>query len=82
MKSRNLPEVVKATFGAECSSTAKVLTAATLLREKHDTASQVLRSVARSIRAHPFLPVAPQNYYFESWSCHPDPYLSGGLGQQ
>jgi hypothetical protein len=82
MKSRDLPEVVKATFGVESHLGVKLLTSARLLPKKHQPSWLISGATAAIDRAHPILRCASQNYYFKSQIPDPEPGLSGGLGQQ
>jgi hypothetical protein len=82
MKRRDLPEVVKATFGVGSPVSVKVLTSDTLLQEKHSPSCPVSSSDLAPRPAHSILRFASQNYYSKSRIPDPDPYLSGGLGQQ
>jgi hypothetical protein len=82
MESRDLPEVVKATFGVGSPLRVKLLTSATLLQEEHRPFWSVHRSAMALEQAHPILRFASQNFYFKSRIPDPDPCLSGGLGQQ
>jgi hypothetical protein len=82
MKSRYLPEVVKATFGVGSALTVKFLTSATLLQEKHNPSCPVFSSTSAPVRAHPILRFASQNYHSKSRIPEPDPCFFGGLGQQ
>jgi len=82
MESRDLPEVVKATFGVGSPSTVKFLTSATLLHEKHNTYCPVFGSTSAPVQAHSILRFTSQNYYYKSRIPDPDPCLTGGLGQQ
>jgi hypothetical protein len=82
MKSRNLPGLVKATFGVGSQWGVKLLTSDTLLQEKHSTYWPVSSPTSALDRAHPILRFASQNYYPKSRIPDPDPCLSGGLGQQ
>jgi len=82
MKSRNLPAVVKATFGVGSQWGVKLLTCDTLLQEKHSAYWPVSNPASAPYRAHPILRFASQNYYPKSRIPDPDPCLTGGLGQQ
>jgi hypothetical protein len=82
MKIRDLPEVVKATFGVGSQQDVKVLTSAMLLPTKHTLYCPVPNSPSADGRTHSILRGASQNYYFKSLIPDPDPSLSGGLGQQ
>ena len=82
MESRDLPEVVKATFGVGSPLSVKLLTSATLLQEEHSSFCPSFNSTSAPIRAHSILRFASQNYYPKSRIPDPDPCLSGGLGQQ
>ena len=82
MKSRDLPEVVKATFGVGSHLGVKLLTSATLLPKKHNPSWPISGTTPALDRAHPILRCTSQNYYFKSWIPDPEPCLSGGLGQQ
>ena len=82
MQSRDLPEVVKATFGVESHLGVKVLTLTTLLPKEHKPFWPISSSTSALDCAHPILRCASQNFYFKSQIPDPKPYLSGGLGQQ
>jgi hypothetical protein len=82
MKSRNLPGVVKATFGVGSDLSVKVLTVGTLLQEKHNSSWPVSGTASALRKPHSFLRFASQNYYSNARIPDPDPCLSGGLGQQ
>ena len=82
MKDRDLPEVVKATFGVGSPLRVKLLTSAPLLPEKHIACWPTFRSPIALARAHSILRFASQNYYSKSRIPDPDPCLTGGLGQQ
>ena len=82
MKDRDLPEVVKATFGVGSPLSVKLLTSATLLHESNGGNEPVFRSYATSDKTHSILRFALQNYYSKSRIPDPDPCLTGGLGQQ
>jgi hypothetical protein len=81
MKSRDLPDVVKATFGVGSQLSVKLLTPATLLQRKHGRVRTTFRSNSALDRAHPILRFVSQNYHSKSRIPDPDPCLSGGLGQ-
>ncbi len=81
MKSRDLPEVVKATFGVGSHLSVKLLTSVILLPEKHNPSWPISGSTSTPEWAHPILRFMPQNYYFKSRIPDPDSCLSGGLGQ-
>jgi hypothetical protein len=82
MKIRNLPDVVKATFGVGSSPDVKLLTPDTLLHKRHAPWQPISGSISVSDQAHPIPRFALQNYYPKSRIPDPDPCLSGGLGQQ
>ena len=85
METRDLPDVVEATFGVGAQLSVKTLTSdttATLLQEKHDQFWPVFGPFRAPVRAHSILPFASQNYHSKSRIPDPDPLLSGGLGQQ
>ena len=82
MKSRDLPEVVKATFGVGSDLSVNFLTLSTLLQEQHNMYCPTSNSTSAPVWAHSILRFASQNYYFKSWIPDPDLRRSGGLGQQ
>jgi hypothetical protein len=82
MESRDLPELVKATFGGATRLSVKTLTSATLLQEKHKLCWPVSRHARTFDLPHSILRFASKNYHFKSRIPDPDPSLSGGLGQQ
>jgi hypothetical protein len=82
MESRDLPELVKATFGGATRLSVKTLTSATLLQEKHSLCWPGSTHARTLDLAHSILRFASQNYHSKSRIPHPDPGLSGGLGQQ
>jgi hypothetical protein len=82
MKSRNLPDVVEATFGVGSDLSVKLLTSGTLLQEKHIPSWPVSSPISALRKAHSILRFASHNYYYNSQIPDPDPCLSGGLGQQ
>ena len=82
MESRDLPELVKATFGGSLTPSVKTLTSATLLQEKHIAHWPVSTRPRAFRQAHSILRFASQNYYSKSRIPDPDPCLHGGLGQQ
>jgi hypothetical protein len=82
MKSRDLPEMVKATFGVGSHLGVKLLTSTTLLPKKHKPSWPISSSTSALDRAHSILRCASQNYYFKSRIPDPEPCLAGGLGQQ
>ena len=85
MKSRDLPEVVKATFGVGSRLNVKTLTSdisVTLLREQHNPCWPVFPHFRAPDLAHSILRFASQNYHSKSQIPDPDPSLTGGLGQQ
>lgn len=82
MESRDLPELVKATFGGGGRLRVKTLTHAPLLQIDHNAFRPVSASARPFDRAHSILRFASQNYDYKSRNPDPDPRLSGGLGQQ
>ncbi len=82
MESRDLPAVVKATFGVASDLGVNFLTATTLLQEKHNKDCPTSNSTSAPVRAHSILRFASQNYYSKSRIPDPEPCLTGGLGQQ
>ena len=85
MESRDLPELVKATFGGRNQLSVKTLTPdpfATLLREQHNLYWPASRHFRAPDLAHSILRFASQNYYCKSRIPDPDPSLSGGPGQR
>jgi hypothetical protein len=82
MESRDLPDVVKATFGVGSDLSVNFLTLTTLLQEQHNMSCPVFNPTFAPVGAHPILRFASQNYYFKSRIPDPDPCLCGGLGQQ
>jgi hypothetical protein len=82
MKSRDLPDVVEATFGVGSDLSVKLLKSGTLLQEKHISSCPVSGPASALRKAHSILRFASQNYYYNSRIPDPDPCLSGGLGQQ
>ena len=82
MKSRDLPELVKATFGGGTLLSVQTLTSATLLREQHSLCWPVSTHARTFDPAHSILHFTSHNYYPKSRTPDPDPSLSGGLGQQ
>ena len=81
MKRRDLPEVVKATFGVGSPLSVKLLTSVTPLQEKHKQSCLISSSTSAFVRTPSILRFASQNYYSKSRIPDPDPCLSGGLGQ-
>ena len=84
MKSRDLPDVVKATFGGGSPLRVKSLTpdiSVTLLQDQHSHYWRVFQPFRAPDLAHSILRFASRNYYFKSQLPDPDPSLSGGLGQ-
>jgi len=82
MKSRDLPDVVKATFGVGSVLGVKLLTSATSLQKEHKQGWLISTPSMRPSSSHSILRFASQYYYFKSQIPDPDPHLSGGLGQQ
>ena len=82
MEIRNLPDVVKATFGVGSDLSVNFLTSTTLLQEQHNSYCPISSSTSAPVMAHSILRFASQNYYFKSRIPDPDPRLTGGLGQQ
>ena len=82
MESRDLPAVVKATFGVGSDLGVNFLTVTTLLQEEHTSSCPISSSTSAPVRAHSILRFASQNYYSKSRIPDPDPCLTGGLGQQ
>jgi len=81
MENRDLPAVVKATFGVGSDLSVNFLTLATMLQKQHSTHCPIFSSTSAPAWAHPILRFAPQAYYSKSRIPDPDPCLSGGLGQ-
>jgi hypothetical protein len=81
MENRDLPAVVKATFGVGSDLSVNFLTLTTLLQEQHSMCCPISGSTSASVWAHPILRFASQTYYCKSRISDPDPGLSGGLGQ-
>ena len=81
MESRDLPEVVKATFGVGSPLSVKLLTSDTLLHKTHSPSWPAFSSTSAPLSAHSILRFASQNYYPKSRIPDPDPCLTGGLGQ-
>ena len=81
MERRDLPEVVKATFGVGSPLSVKLLTSDTLLQIRHSPCWPVSRPVATLEKAHSILRFASQNYYPKSRIPDPDPCVTGGSGQ-
>jgi hypothetical protein len=81
MECRDLPDVVKATFGVASPQGVKLLTVTTLLQKQHNKycPASTFTSVPRT--AQPILHFTLRNYYSKSQIPDPDPRLSGGLGQ-
>jgi hypothetical protein len=82
MESRDLPELVKATFGGSPQLSVKTLTPATLLQEQHSATWPAPTHSRAFDLAHSILRFASQNYYSKLLNPDPDPCLTGGLGQQ
>ncbi len=82
MESRDLPAVVKATFGVGSDLGVNFLTATSMLQEKHKSICPISCSTSAPVRAHSILRFASQNYHSKSRIPDPDPCLTGGLGQQ
>ena len=82
MESRDLAEVVKATFGVGSLLSVKLLTSAALLQKKHMRSCPNSSSTSAPFLAHSILRFASQNYHSKSRIPDPDPSLTGGLGQQ
>jgi len=82
MKDRDLPEVVKATFGVGSPLSVKLLTSVTLLRGKHIVCWPIARPRMTIAKAHPILRFGSHIYYSKSPISDPEPSLFGGLGQQ
>ena len=81
MESRDLPEVVKATFGVGSPLGVKLLTSVTPLQEKHKQSCPISGSTSASVRTPSILRFASQNYYPKSRIPDPNPCLTGGSGQ-
>jgi len=81
MERRDLPEVVKATFGVGSLLSVKFLTTTTMLQEKHNKTCPNSNAASAPVRAHSILRFASQYYHSKSRIPDPDPRLSGGLGQ-
>ena len=82
MKSRDLPEVVKATFGVGSHLGVNLLTSTTLLPKKHMPSWPISSPDITLHQAPSILRGASQNYHFKSQIPDPESCLSGGLGQQ
>lgn len=82
MEIRDLPAVVKATFGVGSDLSVNFLTLTALLQEQHNMCCPDSSSTFAPVRAHSILRFALQNYYSKSRIPDPDPCLTGGLGQQ
>jgi hypothetical protein len=85
MKIRNLPDVLKATFGVGAPLSVKTLTldtSATLLQEQRSLCWSVFPHFQAPDLAHSILRFASHSYYSKSQIPDPDPSLSGSLGQQ
>jgi hypothetical protein len=82
MESRDLPDVVKATFGVGSALGVKLLTSATWLQKEHKHCWPVLTSSVELGNTHSILRFASQYYHCKSQIPNPDPHLFGGLGQQ
>jgi hypothetical protein len=82
MEIRDLPAVVKATFGVGSDLSVNFLTLTTLLQEQHNMYCPNSSSTSAPARAHSILRFVSQNYYSKSRIPDPDPCLTGGLGQQ
>jgi hypothetical protein len=81
MESRNLPDVVEATFGVGLPMGVKLLTSNRLLQKKHSLCWPISTRATGLARTHSILRFALQNYYFKSRIPDPDLRLSGDLGQ-
>lgn len=81
MESRDLPEVVKATFGVGSPLSVKLLTSVSQLQEKHSLCCPISSSTLVSVRTHSILRFASQSYYPKSQIPDPNPCLTGGSGQ-
>jgi hypothetical protein len=81
MESRDLPEVVKATFGVGSPLSVKLLTSVTSLHEKHSISCPISTSTSASVLTHSILRFASQNYYRKSQITDPNPCLTRGSGQ-
>ena len=81
MESRDLPDVVKATFGVGSQLSVKLLTFTSLLQEQHNSYCPAFGSTSAPRKAQPILRFESQNYFSKSQIPDPDPRLSGGLGQ-
>ncbi|GAB2175103.1 hypothetical protein DLREEDagr8_06610 [Dongia sp. agr-C8] len=82
MESRDLPAVVKATFGVGSDLGVNFLTATALLHKEHNIYCPTSNAISAPAGAHPILRFASHNYYSKSRIPDPDPCLTGGLGQQ
>jgi hypothetical protein len=82
MESRDLPAVIKATFGVASELSVNFLTLTTLLQKQHNASCLVSDFASAPIPAHPILPFLSHNYYSKSRIPDPDPGFTGGLGQQ
>ena len=81
MESRDLPDVVKATFGVGSRLSVKLLTSVTLLQETHSASRPGLTSTSAPDTVPSILRGEPQICYFKSQISDPEPRLSRGLGQ-
>jgi hypothetical protein len=82
MESRDLPAVVKATFGVGSELGVNFLTVSPMLQKEHKQICPIFNATSAPVRAHSILRFASQNYYSKSRIPDPDPSLTGGLGQQ
>lgn len=82
MKRRDLPEVVKATFGVASHLCVKLLTSVGLLHNRHSVSLPISRATTALQNAQPILRFVTRNYYLKSQFSDPDPCLTGGLGQR
>lgn len=82
MEGRDLPDVVKATFGVGSPVSVKLLTSATLLHKEHSTFWPVSMRSETAARPHSILHFASQKYHSKSQIPDPDPRRIGDLGKQ